>query len=30
MNDPVPFWDENYTPVEEKELDKILDQEDID
>ena len=30
MSEPVPFWDENYTPVEEKELDKILDQEDID
>ena len=30
MSELVPFWDENYTPVEEKELDKILDQEDID
>lgn len=30
MSEPVPFWDEKYIPVEDKELDVLLDREDID
>jgi hypothetical protein len=30
MNKLVPFWDNKYIPVDEKELDVVLEQEDID
>ena len=30
MKEPVPFWDKDYIPADEKQLDEILDKEDID